>query len=223
MKHERRDLLSWLVAFFVPLNIYVIFYYAPVEKTMGMIQKVFYFHVASAWVGLLAFCVVFGCSILYLHSRRDALNHLAMASAEIGTIFISGTLLTGPLWAYPIWNTWWTWDPRLTTTLVLWFMYIAYIALQTGERTATRRRLAAVYGIVAFINVPLVFFSARWWRSIHPIVVSSEGMGLEPKMLVALVMSVAVFSLLYIHLVRVRVKSIVLREQIKDLKAELFR
>lgn len=94
----------------------------------------FYFHVAAAWIGLLAFCVVFGASIAYLRRRQDRMNHLALASAEIGTVFISGTLLTGPLWAYPIWNTWWTWDPRLTTTLVLWFMYVAYLALQSGER-----------------------------------------------------------------------------------------
>lgn len=158
MKDEKRHPLFWVLAVLVPINLYVIFFYAPIEKTMGVVQKVFYFHVASAWIGLLAFCVVFGASILYLWKRQDRVNHLALASAEIGTVFITGTLLTGPLWAYPIWNTWWTWDPRLTTTAVLWFMYVAYMALQSGGATEARKRLAAVYGIIAFINVPLVFF-----------------------------------------------------------------
>ncbi len=223
MKDEKRHPLFWVLAVLVPINLYVIFFYAPVEKTMGVVQKVFYFHVASAWIGLLAFCVVFGASILYLWKRQDRVNHLALASAEIGTVFITGTLLTGPLWAYPIWNTWWTWDPRLTTTAVLWFMYVAYMALQSGGATEARKRLAAVYGIIAFINVPLVFFSARWWRSIHPIVVTSAGIGLDGRMRVALFLSLAVFSLLYVYLVPLRMKSIALREQIRHLKAELLR
>lgn len=223
MRESKGKLLPWVLAVLVVINLYAIFFYAPVERTMGIVQKVFYFHVASAWIGLLAFCVVFAASILYLWKRDDRINHLALASAEIGTVFISGTLLTGPLWAYPIWNTWWTWDPRLTTTLVLWFMYVAYLAMQSGGSTEARKRLAAVYGIIAFVNVPLVFFSARWWRSIHPIVVSSEGIGLDGKMRVALFLSIAVFSLLYVYLVPLRVKSIALKEQVWRLKADLLR
>lgn len=222
MKYTKKYPLFWLLAVLVPLNIYVIFYYAPVEKTMGIVQKVFYFHVAAAWIGLLAFCVVFVASICYLRWRSDRTNRLAVASAEIGTVFITGTLLTGPLWAYPIWNTWWTWDPRLTTTLVLWFMYIAYLALQSGGASEDRKRLSAVYGIIAFANVPLVFFSARWWRSIHPIVISSDGVGLDGRMKLALFMSLAVFSLLYVLLMSLRTKSLALKEQIRELKADLL-
>ena len=202
------------------VNIYVIAF-TPVEKTMGIVQKVFYSTVASAW-GLLALCVVFAASVLYLWKRSERTNNLALASAEIGTVFISCTLLTGPLWAYPIWNTWWTWDPRLTTTLVLWFMYVAYIALQGGSATESRKRLAAVYGIICVVNVPLVFFSTRWWRSIHPVVVTSEGMALTPKMKVAMFLSVGVFSLLYVYLLNIRLKSLDLEQRVKRLKAELF-
>ena len=222
MKQGQTNPLFWVLTLLFPLNIFVIFYHAPVERTMGVVQKVFYFHVASAWIGRLAFGVVFVASIFYLWKRREGINHLALASAELGTVFISGTLLTGPLWAYPIWNTWWTWDPRLTTTLVLWFMYVAYIALQSGGVTEVRKRLAAVYGIIAFINVPLVFFSARWWRSIHPIVVSGEGIGLDSKMRVALFLSLVVFSLLYVYLLKLRVRSIALQAQVKRMKSELF-
>jgi heme exporter protein C len=223
MKQIRSSILFWVLVVLLPLNIYIIFDYAPVEKTMGIVQKVFYFHVASAWIGLLAFVVVFVSSIWYLWRRHHRINNVALASAEIGTIFISCTLLTGPLWAYPIWNTWWTWDPRLTTTLVLWFMYVAYIALQGGGATESRKRLAAVYGIIAFINVPLVFFSARWWRSIHPIVVSEEGIGLAPKMRIAMFVSLATFSLLYAYLLHLRVKTLELQERIKMLRAEAGR
>lgn len=222
MKQGQKNPLFWAITVLLPLNIFLIFHYAPLEKSMGIVQKVFYFHTASAWVGLLAFVVVFAASILYLWRREESMNHLALASAEIGTIFISGTLLTGPLWAYPIWNTWWTWDPRLTTTLVLWFMYVAYIALQGGGAAEARKRLAAVYGIISFINVPLVFFSARWWRSIHPIIVSSEGIGLAPKMRVAMFFSLGIFSLLYLFLLQTRMKSLALQERVRELKAELF-
>lgn len=221
MDEKWRKLNFCLLSLLLPVNIYLIFIYAPVEKTMGIVQKVFYFHIASAWVGLLAFVAVFIASILYLMKREDAYNRLALASAEMGTVFISCTLLTGPLWAYPIWNTWWTWDPRLTTTLVLWFMYLAYIALQSGGEAENRRRFAAIYGIVAFINVPLVFFSARWWRSIHPVVVTSEGIGLTFKMRIALFASLFTFSLLYVYLLGLRYRSLHLKDRINKLKSEL--
>jgi heme exporter protein C len=222
MKQGLKNPLFWGLSVIMLLNIYLIAFYAPVERTMGVVQKVFYFHVASAWVGLLALTVVFAASIAYLMRRTERANNLALASAEIGTIFISCTLLTGPLWAYPIWNTWWTWDPRLTTTLVLWFMDLAYIALQGGGVSEDRKRLSAVYGIICFVNVPLVFFSTRWWRSIHPVVITSEGMALTPEMKVAMFFSVGVFSLLYLHLLRLRVKSLGLQRRVQQLKAQLF-
>ena len=222
MKHGLKNPFFWVLTLIMLLNINVIAFYAPMEKTMGIVQKVFYFHIASAWVGLLALGVVFVASILYLWKRVDRINNLALASAEIGTVFISCTLLTGPLWAYPIWNTWWTWDPRLTTTLVLWFMYVAYIALHGGGATDARKRLAAIYGIICFINVPLVFFSTRWWRSIHPVVISSEGMGLTPEMRITMFLSIGVFSLLYIYLLNIRMRFMCLQQRVKCLKAELF-
>lgn len=222
MKDALKSPFFWGFTLLMLLALSVIVYYAPVERTMGLVQKVFYFHVASAWVGLVAHTVVFAASILYLWKRSGGSDRLARASAEIGTVFISCTLLTGPLWAYPIWNTWWTWDPRLTTTLVLWFMYAAYIALHGGGASEARKRLAAVYGIICFINVPLVFFSTRWWRSIHPVVISSEGIALTPKMWVAMFVSVGVFSVLYFYLLRLRMKSLELQERVRHLKAQLL-
>ncbi len=221
MEFDRRNVGFLVLAGLILANIYIIGIYAPIERTMGVVQKVFYFHVGSAWIGMLAFVVVFICSILFLWRRSEEVNQVAVASAEIGVVFISCTLLTGPIWAYPIWNTWWTWDPRLTTTLVLWFMYVAYIALQGGGVSDSRRRFAAVYGIIAFVNVPLVFYSARWWRSIHPVVVTSEGMNLDPRMKTALFASIITFSALYAYLMGMRLRVLRLRKRIEALKENL--
>lgn len=221
MKLPKSPLL-WLLIIILPLNILLAFHYAPQEKTMGVVQRVFYFHVASAWLGLLAFVVVFVASILYLRTRKRSYNDLCLASAELGIVFLTATILTGPLWAYPIWNTWWTWDPRLTTTLVLWFMFLAYLVLQGGGRQENRRRLAAVYGIIASLNVPLVFFSARWWRSIHPVIVTSAGIGLTSKMRTAMFASLISFSLLYLYLLQLRLTTLKLRARIDNLKAQLL-
>ncbi len=195
-------------------NLYVIFAYAPVERTMGIIQKIFYFHVASAWIGFLAFFVVFAASIAYLRTRSAAHDRLAVASAEIGTLFTTLVLVTGPLWARPVWNTWWTWDARLTSTLVMWFMYLAYIILQHSLSGRTRARLAAVYGIVAFSNVPLVFFSIRWWRSLHPVVIATDGGGLTPPMVQTLLFSLATFFVLYLYLLQYRLRVLTLAHQV---------
>ncbi len=203
------------------INLYLIFFYAPLEKNMGIIQKIFYFHIASAWVGFLALFIVFLASIGYLWKRRPVFDNIARASAEIGTIFITMVLVTGPLWARPIWNTWWTWDPRLTTTLVLWFMYLAYIVLQSGGEGENRQRLSAIYGIIAFINVPLVFFSIRWWRTIHPVVISSSGMNLSGKMIVTLVFSIFTFTVLYLNLLLLRTDIIKLASSINLLKEKI--
>lgn len=198
------------------LNLFMVFSYAPVERTMGMVQKIFYFHVASAWIGFLAFFVVFVTSILYLRHRREQYHHLSLASAEIGTLFTTLVLLTGPLWARPVWNTWWTWDLRLTSTLVMWFMYLGYLVLQHAINGAQRARLMAVYGIVAFANVPLVFFSIRWWRSIHPVVIRADGSGLTAEMTAALMVSLATFFAVYVYFLRFRFKLLELQARLKD-------
>lgn len=180
--------------------------WAPTERVMGDVQRLFYFHMASAWVALgPAFTVVFACSIAYLVKRRPALDRVAAASAEIGVVFTTITLTTGPLWARTVWLTYWTWDPRLTTTLILWFMYVGYLLLRSmlpaGER---RARIAAVYGIVAWVDVPLVFMSIRWWRTIHPQVITGSGMQLEGTMTAVLFLALGAFTLLYLLLLWLR-------------------
>lgn len=182
----------------------MIFFYAPLEKEMGIAQKIFYFHVPSAWVGFLAFFVTFVSSIVYLVKRTEGSDRLAAASAELGLVFTTIVLVTGPIWGKVAWGAWWTWDPRLTTTLILWFMYAAYLVLRSGVTTEAKRVFSAVFGIIAFIDVPIVFASIRWWRTIHPVVVGTSGFSLAPEMTITLLVSIGAFTLLYVHYLLVK-------------------
>jgi heme exporter protein C len=193
----------------VCLALYLAFIHAPVEKEQGVIQKIFYFHVASAWNAFLAFFIIFIASIVYLASRKVFWDILAKASCELGVMFCTATLLMGSLWAKPAWNVWWTWDARLTTTLVLWFIYVGYLILRSAIKESDKgARAAAVLGIIGFIDVPIVFFSVRWWRTMHTgIIVGRSSGSLAPGMGLALVVSVFAFTLLFIHMLILRIKS----------------
>ncbi len=218
MKWINRILLICLLFCMVGC-LYLIFGYAPVEKTMGVVQKIFYFHLSSAWIGFFAFFVVFISGVAYLYTRGERWELMALASAEIGFVYTTIVLITGSLWARSIWNTWWSWDPRLTTTFVLWFIYLAYILLQgLRGKVENRARLAAVYGIIAFINVPMVFFSIRWWRAIHPVVITGTGFGLPGGMLDTLLFCLLTFSILYLYLLNLRYQGLKLVREIDELK-----
>jgi len=183
----------------------LIWFYAPLEAAMGVVQKIFYMHMPMAGWSMVAFAVVFAASILYLLRRDPKWDRLAGAAAEIGVLFSGLALVTGMMWARPIWNVWWTWDPRLTTTLVMWFVYAAYLVLRASDMGPERRRLVcAVLGVAAFLDVPLVFVSARYWRSIHPAVLGAQGGGLEPEMLATLGAGLVAFGLLFTLLMRLR-------------------
>ncbi|RLC80148.1 MAG: cytochrome C assembly protein, partial [Chloroflexi bacterium] len=157
-------------------GLYMAFLFAPTEATMGDVQRIFYFHVPSAWVGFFAFFVTFIASIAYLWKGDLKWDRLAISSVEIGVAFMTMAIITGSIWARPVWNTWWTWDPRLTLSAVVWLIYIAYIMLRAAvENPARRARFAAVFGIAGFASVPLDFFAIRWWRTIHPVIFESKG------------------------------------------------
>jgi heme exporter protein C len=152
----------------------LVFLYAPIEAVMGPVQKVFYFHVSTAWVGMLSFLVAAVVGILYLRSRDSKWDVLAVAAVELGMVFMLIAIVAGSIWARPIWNTWWTWDPRLTTVTIMELIYAAYLMLRNGiEEPERRARFGAVYAIVGFISVPLTFFSIRIFRTIHPVVIGS--------------------------------------------------
>ncbi len=204
--------------------LYAIFFYAPLEATMGLVQKIWYFHLASAWVTFLAYAVVFIAGILYLSRKKRCFDILGYSSAGIGVVFNTLVLVTGSIWAKPIWGTWWTWDSRLSTTLILWLMYIAYLMLRTSSGEDSKgARLAAVFGIVAFVDVPIVYMSIRWWRTIHPLVFKSKGTDVDPAMLTTLLISLGAFTLLYLCLLRQRIALERIKDELERVKEKIRR
>ena len=161
--------LALITGVMMLVDLYLIFMVAPTDSVLGHVQRVFYFHVPIAIMSFLAFFVVFAGSLMYLIKRTPKWDAIAHASAEVGVVFVTLALLTGIIWARPIWNTWWTWEPRLTTTMILWLIYVAYLMVRAYAPTPSKGAVyAAVMGIVGFVDVPIVYYSVVWWRSIHP-------------------------------------------------------
>jgi heme exporter protein C len=197
------------------LALYMVFLGAPREKTMGDLQRIFYFHVSAGITGLTAFLLNFIASAMYLIRRDRWWDHLALSAAEVGVVFIAVVLVTGPIWAKPVWLVWWTWSPRLTSSLILWMLYVAYFLVRNYIPDPERRAMiAAVFGIVAFADAPIVWFSIRWWRDIHPSPMLETG-GLAPSMRPALLVCWAVFQLLLIYLIRRRFFLEAAREEVE--------
>jgi len=216
--------LGTVVAVMMIWNLYNIFIFVPTEKSMGIVQRIFYFHMPSAIAAFVAFSITFIYSILYLWKRNGWHDRVALCAAEIGVLFTTIVLLTGPIWARPVWNTWWSWDPRLTTTLILWFIYVAYMMLRNYTADEQRgARFAAVFAIVGFMDVPIVYGSIRWWRTIHPkpVVMGGEGSGLHPDMRYTLMISMITFLLLMGFLLVQRLRLEKAQVELNNLKREL--
>ena len=195
-----RDYLWWGLGFALMMAaLYLVFIYVPPEREMGDIQRIFYFHVPLAWVAFLAFFHVFVGSILYLWKREEKWDVLAQSAAEIGVVFISLVLITGPIWARPVWGDWWTWDARLTSSLVLWLTYVAYLLVRSyATEEARGARFAAAVGIVGFANVPIVYLSVNLWGTQHPPHLVND---LVASMMLTLVVSIIAFTVLGFQLI----------------------
>ena len=180
------------------LTTYLALAVAPTEQTMGDVQRIFYYHVPSGWVAFVCFFVNFLASIVYIVKKNPSSDALAAASAEVGVVFCTVLLITGPLWARPVWGIWWTWDARLTTTLVLWLIYVSYLVLRRFAAGGQTQVLAAALAIFGFIDVPIVYMSIRWFRTQHPSPVIGGGAnsGLDPAMLRVFLSNLAAFTLL---------------------------
>jgi heme exporter protein C len=168
---------------------------APTEATMGNIQRIFYYHVPSYMAAFTFFFVNLCASVIYLLRRNSAADAVAVSAAELGVIFCSVGLMTGMLWAKPVWGIWWTWDPRLTSTFVLWLIYVSYLMLRRLSATDQAPTLAAVLAIFGFVDVPIVYMSIRWWRTQHPqpVIFGEQGSGLDPAMWPALLINLVAF------------------------------
>ena len=180
------------------ISIWMIFAYAPMDAVQGNPQRIFYFHVPMAWLGMLGFVIVAIASIGYLVKKDERWDWAARASAELGAFFITLALITGSIWGKTIWGTWWTWDARLTTTLILWFIYIGYLMLRSYMgRTPASARAGAVLAIIGVIDVPIIYESVNWWRTLHPTAQVGVQGALPPSVVLTLIVSLTTFTLLY--------------------------
>ncbi len=201
--------------------LYMVFVYVPTDRDMGIVQRIFYFHVPSAWVAFLAFFLTFLGGIQYLRNREKKWDFFASASAELGLLFTTLVLITGPIWAKPIWGVWWTWDARLTTALVLWLIYIAYFIVRSYISEEERRaRFSAIVGIIGFIDVPIVALAIQLSRTQHPGPVIFEG-GLAPSMLFTLMVCLAAFTVLYALLFKERLSLKYAEDEVKTMKEQV--
>ncbi len=199
-------------------SIYMVFAWVPTEADQGIVQRIFYFHVPCAWVAFAAFGLVAICGIFYLWLGQQVWDDLGYAAAECGMVFCTLVLITGSLWAKPIWGAWWTWDSRLTTTLILWLLYGGYLLLRAmADDTPQVARFAAVIGVIAAADVPVVIVSVRLWRTIHPAVLVTRqgGHGLEdPRMVMTLLVAMIAFTALFAWILMLRFATLRLRTRL---------
>src|SRR5213594_5111758 len=219
---DMRRLLPPLTGLMMLAALVLVFLLVPTEADMGIVQRIFYFHVSSAWVAFLGFFLVAGASAVYLWNGAPTADRLAYAGAEVGVVFCTLVLVTGPIWARPIWGVWWTWDPRLTMTVVLWAIYSSYLMLRAfgGEDEAVQR-YAAVLGIIGVLDIPIIMVSVRLLRGIHPAVITRNegGSGLaDPWMRIALVVSALALVLLAAWLIALRMRGARLAEEVAALR-----
>ncbi len=196
-----------VTALLLAAGLYMALIGAPEERSMGIVQRIFYFHVGSFWIAFVGFFLNAVGSVGYLARRNHSWDALGVSAAEAGVVFCTAGLIMGPLWAKPVWGIWWTWDARLTSTLVLWLLYVAYLLLRGFLPDSDRRALiSAVYGVFAFADVPIVYMSIRWWRTQHPqpVVAGGPGSGLEPRMWNTLLLCVAALLALMVCYLRLR-------------------
>lgn len=214
------SVLIVIVGLSMAAALYMALIEAPREKTMGDLQRIFYFHVAAAITGMTAFAVNFAASLMVVIRKNRWWDNLALSAAEIGVMFFSIVLVTGPIWAKAAWYIWWTWSPRLTSSLTLCLLYVAYLFIRNYIEDPERRAMvSAVFGIVAFVDTPLVWFSIRWWRDHHPSPMLETG-GLAPSMRPALWVCWLAFQFLLLYLLRRRFYLESMRNELEGLERQ---
>ena len=226
-RYGPRQFLLAVAGVLLLTDLYLMLMVAPTDAVLGHIQRIFYFHVPIAIMSFLAFFVVFLSSVAFLVRRSPIWDRVAHASAEVGVIFVTLALVTGVIWARPIWNTWWTWEPRLTTTLILWLIYVAYLMIRSYAPSHQKAQVyAAVVGIVGFVDVPIVYYSVIWWRSIHPSPVvgplAGEG-ALNSTMWGVLLFSFLTFLIFFAYLVAERMATMSSADHLRGVRLVLRR
>lgn len=211
------------------IAVIAVFFYAPLEAVMGQVQRVFYFHVANAWVGMLGFMVAAIAGVVYLRKGDHKWDIVGLSAIEISFVFFFTAIVSGSIWARGTWGTWWTWDPRLTTAAICELVYAAYFMLRQGIEDPDRRaRFGAVYAIISFISVPLTFISIRIFRTIHPVIIGSGGAGAEgsfemsAKMLQTFMFSLFTFSFIFADLLWHRIRLGGLADKVENLRLKVL-
>ncbi|MDP6156942.1 MAG: cytochrome c biogenesis protein [Candidatus Thermoplasmatota archaeon] len=215
---------SFLIAIVLTLiAIYMAFVYAPPHDTMGDVQRIFYFHVASAWIAYLAFAVTFVTGLIYLKTKDMKWDKYAFGSAELGVVFCTIAITTGPLWGKAVWGVYWRLeDIKLFMTLVLWLIFIAYLALRANVQSRNQKaNLSAVFGIIGFVSIPLSFAANRIWEQSHPTVIATSKGSLQASMGISLAVATVAFTFLYIYLLLTKVENENIRETIEFIKQEI--
>ena len=209
--------LGVLCAIGFPLGLYMVFHVAPMQDQLYFNQKIFYFHVPSAYAMYIGFAVSAVGSALYLIKRDPKWDAVGVAGAEVGSLFCLIVLLTGPLWARKAWGVWWTWDPRLTTTAIMLMIYVGYLVVRSfAEDPEKRARWSAIIGIVGFVDVPIVYLSVLWWRTLHQPPSSPRSMAGE--FVYVLLLNVAAFTFLFIYLMMRRYRLAVAERHVEELR-----
>ena len=218
--------LNVLSLILILVGYYLSLFYAPTEKVMGDVQRVFYFHVATAWVGMVGFILAAAFAVIYLIKKDMKWDMLGLVSVEISLVFFFITIVLGSIWARPAWGTWWTWEPRLTTAAILEMIYLAYLLLRQGiEDPEQRARFGAVYTLLGGLSVPMTLLSIRLFRTIHPVVIGgggSETMGMTDSMLFVMFYSIIAFTILFITLFWHRIRLGIYQEKVERMKSESY-
>jgi heme exporter protein C len=223
IKHNIKVMILGASIILTFISIYLAVIYTPTHETMGDVQRIFYFHVASAWISYLAFSVTFVASMLFLKTKELKWDTIAYGSAEVGIIFCTLAITTGPLWGKAVWGTFWRWeDLKLFLTLVLWLVFVAYLALRANANSKiSKANLSAVFSIIGFICIPLSFAANRIWQQFHPTVIATSEGSLQPSMTFALIVAVFAFTFLYIYFLFAKVEIERMRESIEEIKQKL--
>lgn len=225
MRKNITNLIGAASLVLIIVSLYMVFLYVPPDRELGQVQRIFYYHVSFAWTSFLAFFVTFAASIMYLISKKRFWDIVAASSVELGVAFGCIILTTGPIWARPVWGAYWTWDPRLVTTLILLFIYTAYLMLRQAIDEETKRaKYSAVLGIIGFFDVPIVYLSVNLWsRTIHPDVIKPEGAAVDPEMLHTLYTSLLAITLFYFFVLFRRIRLEELRDEVRELRKKILK
>ena len=198
-----------LTALLMLVTIYLVFMWVPTEQNLGISQRIFYFHVPLAWIGMVSIFVVGIASVIHLSTRNDKWDSIAYSAAELGLIFATLILVTGAIWAKPVWGVWWTWDPKLTTTLILWFIYVGYLMVRAYAPKGSRgRRYASVVALLGALDAPLIYMASIWWRTAHPdlnIGPLADSGGLDSSMRLTFWIAFIAFTVFYIYILVERI------------------